>query len=104
MNFPYDVGSLASITGTTIDGENEFTYYYFYYNWTMSSLNPCLSERTEFLVDVEEVEGVQIVQAQRTLLKMIDIAGREIKTPSNQLVFLLFDDGSSEKRFFGERQ
>ena len=56
------------------------------------------------MVDVEEVEGVQIVQAQRTLLKMIDIAGREIKTPSNQLVFLLFDDGSSEKRFFGERQ
>ncbi len=104
VNFPYDVGSLASITGTTIDGENEFTYYYFYYNWTMSSLNPCLSERTEFMVDVEEVEGVQIVQAQRTLLKMIDLAGREIKTPSNQLVFLLFDDGSSEKRFFGERQ
>jgi len=34
----------------------------------------------------------------------VDVAGREITDPSNQLVFLLFDDGSVEKRFFGERQ
>ena len=104
VNFPYDLGSLASITGTTIEGENEFTYYYFYYNWTMSSADPCLSERTEFTVIVEDVDGVESPEAGRNLVKMVDVAGREITTPSNQLVFLLFDDGSVEKRFFGERQ
>ena len=104
VNFPYDLGSLASITGTTIEGENEFTYYYFYYNWTMSTAAPCLSERTEFTVTVEEVEGVESLEADRSLVKMVDVAGREITLPSNQLVFLLFDDGSVEKRFFGERQ
>ena len=102
--FPYDLGSLASITGTTIEGENEFTYYYFYYNWTMSSADPCLSERTEFTVTVEDVDGVESLEASRNLVKMVDVAGREITAPSNQLVFLLFDDGSVEKRFFGERQ
>ena len=102
--FPYDLGSLASITGTTIEGENEFTYYYFYYNWTMSSADPCLSERTEFTVTVEDVDGVESPEAGRNLVKMVDVAGREITAPSNQLVFLLFDDGSVEKRFFGERQ
>ena len=104
VNFPYDLGSLASITGTTIEGENEFTYYYFYYNWIMSSADPCLSERTEFTVIVEDVDGVESPEAGRNLVKMVDVAGREITTPSNQLVFLLFDDGSVEKRFFGERQ
>ena len=104
VNFPYDLGSLASITGTTIEGENEFTYYYFYYNWTMSSADPCLSERTEFTVTVEDVDSVESLEAPRNIVKMVDVAGREITTPSNQLVFLLFDDGSVEKRFFGERQ
>ena len=102
--FPYELGSLASITGTTIEGENEFTYYYFYYNWTMSSADPCLSERTEFTVTVEDVDSVESLEAPRNLVKMVDVAGREITAPSNQLVFLLFDDGSVEKRFFGERQ
>ena len=102
--FPYDLGSLASITGTTIEGENEFTYYYFYYNWTMSSAEPCLSERTEFTVTVEDIEGVESLEARRNLVKMVDVAGREITAPSNQLAFLLYDDGSVEKRFFGERQ
>ena len=37
VNFPYDIGSLASITSTTITGENQYNYYYFYYNWKMSS-------------------------------------------------------------------
>ena len=104
VNFPYDLGSLASITGTTIEGENEFTYYYFYYNWTMSSADPCLSERTEFTVTLEDIETVESLEAHRNLVKMVDVAGREITAPSNQLVFLLFDDGSVEKRFFGERQ
>ena len=102
--FPYDLGSLASITGTTIEGENEFTYYYFYYNWTMSSAEPCLSERTEFTLTVEDVEGLESLEARRNLVKMVDVAGREITAPSNQLAFLLYDDGSVEKRFFGERQ
>jgi len=104
VNFPYNVGSLATLTGTTIEGDNEFAYYYFYYNWTMSSLNPCESDRTEFTVTVEEVEGVGEVSGTPALVRMVDVAGREVVAPSNQLVFLLYSDGSVEKRFVGERQ
>jgi hypothetical protein len=102
--FPYDLGSLASITGTTIEGENEFTYYYFYYNWTMSSLNPCLSERVEFTVDVQGVDGLQELPTVDTprLLKTVDAMGREVAQPENQVVFHMFSDGSVVKEFVGD--
>ena len=100
------MGGLASITGTTIFGENEFTYYYFYYNWTMSSLNPCLSERVEFTVDVQGVDGLQelpTVDAPR-LVKTVDAMGREVAQPENQVVFHMFSDGRVVKEFVGDRR
>jgi len=106
VNFPYEVGGLASITGTTIFGENEFTYYYFYYNWTMSSLNPCLSERVEFTVDVQVVDGLQELPSVDTprLLKTVDAMGREVAQPENQVVFHMFSDGRVVKEFVGDRR
>jgi hypothetical protein len=107
VTFPYNVGSLASITGTTIDGQNQYTYYYFYYNWTMSSSNPCLSDRVEFTVTVEEVNGLSELTpttAPRHLVKTVDLTGREVANPSNQLIFLVYSDGSVEKRFVAPRR
>ena len=105
VTYPYDIGSLATITGTTIQGQNQYTYYYFYYNWTMSSSNPCLSDRVEFTVTVEEVNGLGELlptTTPRHLVKTVDLMGREVANPLNQLVFLVYSDGSVEKRFVTE--
>ncbi len=106
VNYPYAIGSLANITGTTITGQNEFTYYYFYYNWKMSSINPCLSERTQFTVTVEDVSGLEEMTGagERQLVKMIDVTGREIERATEQMVFLIYSDGSVEKRILGDRE
>ena len=104
VNFPYNIGSLASITSTTIVGNNQYTYYYYYYNWRMSSLDPCLSERVEFNVIVEEVDGLvaPLEPQTRQIVKVVDVMGREVDWPSNQVVFIVYSDGTVEKRFVSE--
>ena len=106
VNYPYDIGGLASITSTTITGENQYTYYYFYYNWKMSSLDPCLSERVEFTVTAEDVSSIGTVNAAsaRTLVKTTDALGREVIQPRNQIIFRIYSDGSVEKQWIGERR
>ena len=105
VNYPYDIGGLASITSTTISGENQYTYYYFYYNWKMSSINPCLSERVEFTVTAEDVSAVGTIHpaSTRTLVKTIDALGREVIQPRNQIIFRIYSDGSVEKQWMGDR-
>jgi hypothetical protein len=97
---------LASITSTTITGENQYTYYYFYYNWKMSSLDPCLSERVEFTVTAEDVSSIGTVNtaSARTLVKTTDALGREVIQPRNQIIFRIYSDGSVEKQWIGERR
>ncbi len=101
VNFPYDIGTIASIVTTTIAGENALNYYYFYYNWKMSSIDPCQSPRTEFTVTVEEVNGLdeQAASGSRQLVRMVDMTGRTVDQARNQIVFLLYSDGTAEKRF-----
>ena len=72
----------------------------------MSSLNPCLSERVEFIVDVQGVDGVQELPSEetRSLLKTVDATGREVLQPENQVVFHMFSDGSVVKEFVGDRR
>ena len=104
VNFPYDVGGLASIVSTTINGPNQYNFYYFFYNWKMSSANPCLSARTEFHVVVDtsqEVEGPVGAPA-RTLVHVVDLQGREVTNPRNQVVFNIYSDGTVTKAFVGD--
>ena len=105
VNYPYDIGNLASITNNTIGGQSQYTYYYFFYNWQMSSWDSCLSERIEFNVTVGEASGVEeaMPNTRRQLVKMIDLTGREVHRPANQLVLFLYSDGSVEKRFVDNR-
>ena len=99
VNFPYDIGSLASITSTTITSENQYNYYYFYYNWKMSSNNPCLSERTEFNVFVDDQHSIDLIETpERTIVKITDLLGREVRDLMNQIVIIYYSDNSYEKR------
>jgi hypothetical protein len=101
LNYPYDIGSLASIVGTTINGNNQYNYYYFFYNWRMHSANPCISERVEFnvILDTSGNIDVEAQEASRTLVKIIDQLGREVNEVFGQIVFYIYDDGSAEKVF-----
>jgi len=106
VGYPYNIGGLASIISTTITGENQYTYYYFYYNWKMSSANACLSERVEFTVTAEDVSSIGTTPAAitRTLVKTTDALGREVIQPRNQIIFRLYSDGSVEKQWIGDRR
>ena len=98
VNFPYNVGPLASIVSTTISSENQYNYYYYYYNWRMSSADPCLSTRVEFEVVVHSLEEI-INQSNKKVVKIFDITGREISQAQNQIVFVLYDDRTVSKKF-----
>ncbi|MGY8940797.1 MAG: choice-of-anchor B family protein [Flavobacteriales bacterium] len=60
INFPYSIGEFGAITGTSINGQNEFNYYYFFYDVTVepqgptvnSGGYPCLNVE---LLDVEPI-------------------------------------------------
>jgi hypothetical protein len=36
----------------------------------------------------------------RKLIKIVDIMGRETEFKKNEVLFYMFDDGSTEKKFF----
>ncbi|MGK0278009.1 MAG: hypothetical protein ACI9RU_000770 [Litorivivens sp.] len=59
MDFPFAVGDLASITGTNVTGDNWNNYYYFFYDWTVSTpLTECVSERVEVIATIVGVEEI----------------------------------------------
>lgn len=72
----------------------------------MTSTDPCLSERVEFTVTVEDVSGLEEMgaEAPRQLIRTIDVTGREVRNPANQMVFRLYSDGSVEKAIMGDRE
>jgi hypothetical protein len=37
QTFPYNVGNLVSITGTTVAAPNSYNYYYFFFDWHVST-------------------------------------------------------------------
>ena len=67
LNYPYAIGDLASITKSSVTGNNTYNYYYFFYDWEVSTPTvTCTSERVAvevLIVGVEEemAEGVSRV-------------------------------------------
>ena len=104
LNFPYAIGSLASIVSTTVSSENQYNYYYFFYNWRMHSADPCLSSRVEFNVLIDPSNNVEINRenVKRELVKIVDQLGREIQPSKGQVVFYIYSDGTAEKKFIAE--
>ena len=49
-----------------------------------------------------EVNNVVEIDHERTLLKIVDILGRDAREVKNQMLFYIFSDGTTEKRFFTE--
>lgn len=57
VNFPYDVSDLCSITGANTSDPK---YYYYYYDWEVEAeAFQCISDRTEVVVTVDPVGGVE---------------------------------------------
>ena len=58
VDYPYLFGDLGAITGTTINGQNEFNFYYFFYDWNVESqTTACYSEIVpmNITIGVEEI-------------------------------------------------
>lgn len=54
--FPYALGSLGTITGTTVGAPNTLNFYYFFYDWEVEEPTTlCAGPRTEVLVTVGPV-------------------------------------------------
>lgn len=63
INFPYEIGEYGAITGTSIQGENEFNYYYFFYDVTLAPQGPSVNSGgypcwNIELLDVEPISDV----------------------------------------------
>ena len=101
LNYPYEIGSLASIISTSGSNNSQFSYYYYFYNWRMHSADPCISERVEFNVTFDPSNGLESIDpnVNRKLLKIVDYLGREVNEVIGQMVFYIYDEGSAKKVF-----
>jgi hypothetical protein len=53
LNYPYDLNGLATITSSTASGGNALAFYYFFYDWQVSTPSfSCVSERVEVALEV----------------------------------------------------
>lgn len=63
INYPYLIGDYGAITGTNIQGDNEFNYYYFFYDVTLAPQGPTVNSggypcMNVELMDVESLSNV----------------------------------------------
>ncbi len=68
-SFPYTLGTLATITGGTINNSNtNSTSYYFFFNWKGSPLStPCVSPRSQTIVTVSSQVPPPVAASPQTL-------------------------------------
>ncbi len=61
INYPYAIGEYGAITGTSIQGDNEFNYYYFFYDVTLAPQGPTVNSGGYPCSNVElmDVESLQ---------------------------------------------
>jgi hypothetical protein len=106
MAFPYPLGELGAVTGTSITGQNEFNFYYFFYDWKVKTPSvECVSERIEVviqpLVEVDcfgDFDGDGVVSTSDLLILLanfgciqnctIDLDGDGTTTTADLLLFL----------------
>lgn len=51
--YPFNVGSSATITGSSVTGGNQYNYYYFFYNWQVTTVTvECTGPRVEVVATV----------------------------------------------------
>jgi hypothetical protein len=51
--YPYDLGTLCSITSSSIAGANQYNYYYFFYDWQIETpTTECVGSRIEVVATV----------------------------------------------------
>ena len=57
LNYPYELGDLATITSSSVNNPNNATnYYYFFYDWTVSTQGvACASDRVPVTVTITAV-------------------------------------------------
>lgn len=59
LGYPYDLNGLATITQSSVTGQNSLAYYYFFYDWRVHTPEVlCASERVEVQVIVSNVSEV----------------------------------------------
>lgn len=57
LNYPYALGELATITTSSVSGSNALNFYYFFYDWKVTTPKvECASERECFFVHYVSVE------------------------------------------------
>ena len=81
-NYPYNIGSIMSITNSSANSPG---YYYFYYNLEVEV--PCENITTE----------INEFYSNRKLIKMVDVLGRKANKNTNSPIFYIYEDGSVEK-------
>lgn len=84
-SYPYNIGSVMSITGSSASQPG---YYYFYYNIELDI--PC-----EY-----NITSLENFKNNKNLLRIVDILGREVIPNSNNTYFYIYDDGSVIKKAF----
>ena len=82
--YPYNIGSIMSITGTSA---GSLGYYYFYYDIEVEV--PC-DNTVSSIDDIKELS--------KELVKILDVLGREVAPNPNQTQFYIYDDGSVHKQ------
>jgi hypothetical protein len=66
MAYPYELGTLGTITQSTAGGNNATNYYYFFYNWVVqNAFEGCPSDRVPVTITVvginEVADGIQSI-------------------------------------------
>ncbi|WP_306643649.1 FG-GAP-like repeat-containing protein [Sanyastnella coralliicola] len=58
--YPYDLGGLATIVSSSVGGAGATEYYYFFYDWNVSTPSwECVSDRIEVIVTVVGIEEIE---------------------------------------------
>ena len=95
--YPFPLGTVGEMTGTTVSGGNSTEYYYFFYDWEVEATSvDCESDRVEVVVDItvglDELSGGDLAiwpnpaddqlnvtfQGDELDVRLFDITGREV--------------------------